>query len=32
MHSADELRAELQRGMTTEPSDFNPLRVLRKRK
>lgn len=32
MHSADELRAELRRGMTTEPSDFNPLRVLRKRK
>jgi hypothetical protein len=32
MHSADELRAELQRGMTTEASDFNPLRVLRKRK
>jgi hypothetical protein len=32
MHSADELRAELQRGMATEPSDFNPLRVLRKRK
>ena len=32
MHSADELRAELQRGLTVEPSDFNPLRVLRKRK
>ena len=32
MHSADELRAELQRGITVEASDFNPLRVLRKRK
>jgi hypothetical protein len=32
MHSADELRAELQRGLTTEADDFNPLRVLRKRK
>jgi len=32
MHSADELRAELQRGTTVEASDFNPLRVLRKRK
>jgi hypothetical protein len=32
MHSADELRAELQRGTTVDASDFNPLRVLRKRK
>jgi hypothetical protein len=32
MHSADELRAELQRGLTTEPSDFNPLRMFGKRK
>jgi len=32
MHSADELRAELQRGMTREASDFNPLRVFRSRK
>jgi hypothetical protein len=32
MHSADELRAELQRGMTREASDFNPLRVFRTRK
>jgi len=32
MHSADELRAELQRGLSVEASDFNPLRVLRKRK
>lgn len=32
MHSADELRAELQRGLTRELSDFNPLRVMRQRK
>lgn len=32
MHSADELRAELQRGLTRELSDFNPLRVIRSRK
>lgn len=32
MHSADELRAELQRGLTVEVSDFNPLRVLKGRK
>ena len=32
MHSADELRAELQRGLTVDASDFNPLRVFRKRK
>jgi len=32
MHSADELRAELQRGMTRDASDFNPLRVFRARK
>lgn len=32
MHAADELRAELQRGMTREPSDFNPLKLLRTRK
>lgn len=32
MHSADELRAELQRGLTTEASDFNPLRAFDKRK
>jgi len=32
MHSADELRAELQRGLTVEAADFNPLRVFRKRK
>lgn len=32
MHSADELRAELERGLTRELSDFNPLKVLRQRK
>ena len=32
LHSADELRAELQRGMTREVSDFNPLKVFRPRK
>ena len=32
MHSADELRAELERGMTTGFSNFSPLRVMRTRK
>jgi tetratricopeptide (TPR) repeat protein len=32
MQSADELRAELQRGLTRDASDFNPLRVLGNRK
>ena len=32
IHSADELRAELQRGVTHELSDFNPLKVFRQRK
>jgi hypothetical protein len=32
MLSADELRAELQRGLTTDASDFNPLRAFDKRK
>lgn len=32
MHTADELRAELQRGVTRETSDLNPLRVFRSRK
>jgi len=32
MHSADELRAELQRGMAPGLSNFNPLRVMRTRK
>jgi hypothetical protein len=31
MHSADELRAELRRGLTRDASDFNPLRVFRRR-
>jgi tetratricopeptide (TPR) repeat protein len=32
MKSADELRAELQRGLRREASDFNPLRVFEPRK
>lgn len=32
MHTADELRAELQRGVTREAADFNPLKVFRSRK
>jgi hypothetical protein len=32
MHSADELRAELQRGLTRDASDFNPLKIFRARK
>ncbi len=32
MHTADELKAELTRGVTREPSDFNPLKVFRRRK
>jgi hypothetical protein len=32
MKTADELRAELQRGLTHDASDFNPLRVLEPRK
>jgi len=32
LRTADELRAELQRGLTRELSDLNPLRVLRTRK
>ena len=32
MRSADELRAELQRGVTREASDFNPLKVFGARK
>jgi hypothetical protein len=32
MHSADELKAELQRGITHDASDFNPLKVFRTRK
>lgn len=32
MKSADELRAELERGVTREASDLNPLKVFRPRK
>ena len=32
MHSADELRAELVAGQTSEWSDLNPMRLLRSRK
>jgi tetratricopeptide (TPR) repeat protein len=32
LHSADELRAELVQGLRTDASDFNPMRVFRKRK
>ena len=32
MKSADELRAELQRGLTRDASDLNPLRVFEPRK
>lgn len=32
MHSADELRIELERGLRRDASDFNPLRVLAPRK
>jgi len=32
MHSSEELKAELQRGMTHELSDLNPMKVLRTRK
>jgi len=32
MQTADELRAELQRGLVRDASDFNPVRVMRPRK
>ena len=32
IRSADELRAELQDGLTRDSSDFNPMRVFRQRK
>lgn len=32
MHTADELRAELLRGVTRDTSDLNPLRVFKERK
>jgi hypothetical protein len=31
LRTGDELRAELQRGLTREASDFNPLRLFRRR-
>jgi len=32
LRTADELKAELERGLKVEPSDFNPARVVRPRK
>jgi hypothetical protein len=32
MHSADELKAELERGLTSSASDWNPLRVFENRR
>ena len=32
MRTAEELKAELERGMRREPSDFNPLRLFEPRK
>lgn len=32
IRTADELRAELERGLTRDASDLNPLRLLRERK
>jgi tetratricopeptide (TPR) repeat protein len=32
MRSADELRAELQRGLVRDASDFNPMKLFRERK
>lgn len=32
MRTADELRAELQRGLVRDASDFNPMRLLRQRR
>jgi hypothetical protein len=32
LHSSDELKAELERGLTRGASDFNPLKVFRERK
>ena len=31
MRTGDELKAELQRGLTRDASDFNPMRVFRRR-
>jgi hypothetical protein len=32
MHNADELKAELEAGLTTDASDFDPRRLLQRRK
>jgi len=32
MHTAEEVKSELEAGMRVEASDFNPMRVFRKRK
>jgi hypothetical protein len=32
MHSADELKAELEAGLRRDASDFNPARLVRPRK
>lgn len=32
MHTADELRAEIEQGLRRDASDFNPLRLLRTRR
>ena len=32
MHTGDELKAELERGVTREASDYNPFKVFRSRK
>jgi tetratricopeptide (TPR) repeat protein len=32
IHTADELRAELQRGLTNDASDLNPLKLIRPRR
>jgi hypothetical protein len=32
MHSGDELKAELEAGLMTDASDFNPMRLFEKRK
>jgi hypothetical protein len=32
MRSADELKAELERGLRREAEDFNPLKLFRERK
>jgi hypothetical protein len=32
IHSAAELKAELQQGLETSAGDFNPLKIVRERK